>query len=92
MGTFLQLHPWHAVLHLPGLLRAAYSWGGSKLVTPSLLLKIHQSNPKTVLGVGLARDGRAALRRGKAKGEMHTDSNAGLQLRLPMCTQALREG
>lgn len=45
-------------------------------MTHSLLPKTHQSNPKTVLGVGLARDGHAAPRMGKAEGEMCTDSNA----------------
>ena len=92
VGTFLQLHPWHAVLHPLGLLRAMYFLGSNEFVTCSLLPKTHHSNPKTVLGVGLARDRCAGPRRRKAEGEMCTDSNTTLQLRLPMCTQALEEG
>lgn len=85
---------------IPGTLssiRPAYSGlgalqGGSKFATRSLHSQTHQSNPKTVLGVRLAGAGCAAPRGGKSEGGLFTESKASLQLRLLLCTQALRKG
>lgn len=80
MGTLLWLQPWHAALQLPALLRAGYSCDTQ--LPP-------QNPPKQPQKWCLES---VWLQTEEADGETCTDSNTGLQQRLPGCTQTLQEG